>query len=42
MKILFVQADQKGQAELLFPIGICYVATVAERKGNYAVWNGTG
>ncbi|MBN2373240.1 cobalamin-dependent protein [bacterium] len=34
MKIFFIQADQKGQAERVFPIGICYVATAAEAHGH--------
>lgn len=34
MRIFFIQSDQEGQAELVFPLGIAYVATMAEARGH--------
>lgn len=37
MKIFFIQADQEGQARLVFPLGIAYVATMVETHGHQVV-----
>lgn len=34
MKIFFIQADQRGQVDLVFPIGISYIATIAQMRGH--------
>ena len=34
MKIFLVQADQKGQAELVFPLGLCYVGSVLDANAH--------